>query len=155
MSLHWNAAPRGALWSMAVSSIDISQHDTPCGGEVSRVCPKMSRTKLPTEHHVAPHRRCHSFVHVSCETPDVIPCHTSPPQGAWYDMSYAISYYIMILCHAISYNAVSCHIIINTCYYIVWTIEMMFYMIAGHITHHIMLYYITLHYMMLCYNTLY
>ena len=41
----------------------------------------MSRKKRPIQHHVAPHRRCRLFVHVSCETPDATPCHTSPPQG--------------------------------------------------------------------------
>ena len=41
----------------------------------------MSRTERPMEHHVAPHRRCRFFVHVWRETPDVTPCHTSPPQG--------------------------------------------------------------------------
>ena len=32
-------------------------------------------------HHVAHHCRCRCFVHVSRETPDVTPCHTSSPQG--------------------------------------------------------------------------
>ena len=32
------------------------------------------------QHHVASHGRCHLFVHISRETPDVTPCHTSPPQ---------------------------------------------------------------------------
>ena len=32
-------------------------------------------------HHVAPHRRCRLFIHVSCETHDVTPCHTSSLQG--------------------------------------------------------------------------
>ena len=41
---------------------------------------KMSRTKRPMWHHVTPHLRC-LFVHVSRETPDVTPCHTSPPRG--------------------------------------------------------------------------
>ena len=30
-----------------------------------------NRTKRPMQHHVAPHRRCRSFLHVSRETPDV------------------------------------------------------------------------------------
>ena len=30
---------------------------TPCGGEVLHVCSKMSRTKHPMQHHVAPDRR--------------------------------------------------------------------------------------------------
>ena len=46
---------------------------TPCGGEVLHVCLQMSRTKCPIEHHVAPHRRCRLFVHVSRETADVTP----------------------------------------------------------------------------------
>ena len=33
----------------------------PCGGEVLHVCSKVSRTKPPMQHHVAPHRRCRFF----------------------------------------------------------------------------------------------
>ena len=54
---------------------------TPCWGEVLHSCLKMSRTKCPMQHHVAPHRRCRLSVHVSHATLDVTPCHTSPPQG--------------------------------------------------------------------------
>ena len=45
------------------------------------VCLKMSRTKHPMSHHVAPRCRCCFVLGVSRETPDATPCHTSPPQG--------------------------------------------------------------------------
>ena len=45
----------------------------------------MSRTKRPMQHHVAPHRRCRVFAHVSREPHDVAPCRTSPPRGVMAD----------------------------------------------------------------------
>ena len=72
---------RGEPGGYGLVELEVSNGTTPCGGEVLHVCLKMSRAKRLILHHVAPHRRCRYFAHVSRERPDATPCHTPPPQG--------------------------------------------------------------------------
>jgi hypothetical protein len=51
----------------------VSLTNKQCGGEVPHPHSSTSRTKYPMQHHVALHRRCQLFLHVSRETPDATP----------------------------------------------------------------------------------
>ena len=60
---------------------------TPCGGEVLHFMFYISCTKHPTPGRTSPPMQL--FVCVSRETPDVMTCHTSPPQGVPHTLAYA------------------------------------------------------------------